>query len=170
MVGKEFHQGTWALCTRSNFIFSDIAVNLERKHMESRWHISQTAKQILRGFREHVLQGVSTATWWSWWPTFVLHLDAEEARHDHSSVSCLRTGARFPALLGGQMLLTNAFLKEGKAQEGGGEPSGAAQRLGLLSVLEMCWLCHRSSQLGVFMGTAHYTANGISSLLVSIVE
>lgn len=93
----------------SSFKFSDIAVNLERKHMETRWHISQTAKQILRGFREHVLPGVSTATWWSWWLTFVLHLYAEERRHDHSSVSCFHTGARFPAMLEWQMLLANAF-------------------------------------------------------------
>lgn len=104
-----FTRGPGPFVLGSNFKFSDIAVHLERKHMETRWHISQTAKQILRGFRERVLQGVSTATWWSWWLTFVLHLYAEELRQDHSSVSCFHIGARFPATLEGQMLLAIAF-------------------------------------------------------------
>lgn len=105
----DFTGGPEPSVLRSNAIFSDVAMNLEGKHMEARWHISQTAKQILRGFREHVLQGASTATWWSRWLTFALHLYAEEPRRGHSSVSCFHPGARFPAMLEGQMSLANAF-------------------------------------------------------------
>lgn len=105
----DFTRGHGCFVLGSNFKFSDIAVNLEGKHMETRWHISQAAKQILPAFREPVLQGLSTVTWRSWWLTFVWHLYAEEPRHDYSSVSSFHTGAHFPATLKGQMLLASAF-------------------------------------------------------------
>lgn len=106
---RNFTRGPRPFVLGSDFKFPDVAVNLERKHMETRWQLSQTAKQILCGFRARILQGVSTATQWSRWLTFVLNPYAEELRHDRSSVSCFHSGAHFPAVLEKQMLLTNMF-------------------------------------------------------------
>lgn len=159
-------RGPWSFVLGSNIQFPDIVVNLERKHMESRWRIPQTVKQISRDFRALRLQGVSTATWW----VLMVNICSES--------SCRRTEARsficlvflFRCTLPSHTGRTDAAIFKRRSNKGREGDYSSRSEVWMLTpreplwVMQMCWL--QQSLLGArgLYGshTLHYKWNPFS--------